>query len=127
MNEIEQALLSIKEVYVNIPKRIEELEKRLKYLEHEQQDLLHFIEFAKADGREMSKKYKEAKRMRNERRKVKDELDILNCAKEILAYHRPKEKDVSRILGNVRQVLESQNNRTYNMRVRKDLQEKVNA
>lgn len=125
MNKIEQALISIKEIYVNLPKRYEELENRLRELENEQQDLLHFIEFAKADGREMSKKYKELKKVRNERRKVKDELELLKSSKEIFSYPKLTEKNVCKVLDNLRGVMRKQEERCYTMKVRKDLQEKV--
>ncbi len=70
LEEIIHALESYKTI-CSIPERIAELETILQNYENEQSDLLHFIEFAKADGKEMSKKYKELKLVRNERRKVK--------------------------------------------------------
>ncbi|MBS4173484.1 hypothetical protein [Bacillus sp. FJAT-49736] len=125
MSDIVQALESIKEVYINIPKRIEELENHLRNLDNEQQDLLHFMEFAKPDAREMIRKYKELRNTRNERRKVKDELELLQSAKEIFSYQKLTEKNVGKVLGNVHHVLNVQENRCYTMKVRKDLQELI--
>ncbi|PKR86114.1 hypothetical protein [Heyndrickxia camelliae] len=126
MSDIVQALESFKEVFT-IPSRIEELEKMQSYYDQETSDFLHFIEFAKPDAREMIVKYKELRESLRKRRKVKEELGILTSAKEILAYPKPKEKDFNRVIGNVKKLIKSHGNRTYTMRVRTELQEKVNG
>ena len=65
---------------------------KLKGVEEKQQDLLHAVEFNSYNACEGFKKYKEIKLVREERRKIKDSLLIIQILKESLKEgYRPNE------------------------------------
>lgn len=124
--DIEGAIKSVREVYVNAPRRYEHLEKELKKLDMETQDLLHLMELKDLDLYKGFTTYKDLQRVRQERRKVKDEMELLEPVLELNKYaSKPTEKIINKHLGEVRKVVLRQQNRTYNMRVRDDLQNLV--
>ena len=61
----------------DIAKRKNELESELSILDKQSVDLLHFLEFEKCDAVKMMRVTKKLKLIRNERRKVKDELCVV--------------------------------------------------
>lgn len=122
MTEIEQTLQSVREVFVNYPKRYETATEELRKVENEIQDILHVIEFCSLDAIKMTEKYKELKALRVKRRELKDELELLGEVKSFLAHQKPSEKIINNTIGKIRSTLERQHNRTYTMRVRKDWQ-----
>ncbi|WP_447579908.1 hypothetical protein [Acinetobacter baumannii] len=123
MSEIIQALQSVREVYVNFPKRLTGAQEELKKVESEIQDVLHVIELTHFNACEGYKWAKELQRLRKERRRLKDEIDMLEPIKEFLAYGKATEKNINKTIGDVRGINTRQNNRTYHMRIRKDWQE----
>jgi len=124
--DIEGAIKSVREVYVNAPRRYEQLEKDLKKLDIETQDLLHLMELRDLDLYKGFTTYKDLQRVRQERRKVKDEMELLEPVLELNKYPgKPTEKIINKYLGEVRKVVLRQQNRTYSMRVRDDLQNLV--
>lgn len=125
MSEIEQALKSVRDVYVNYPKRMELLEQQLKTLESEIQDLLHIQELVDLNASDGFKQYKEMQKARQERRKIKNELELLTFLKELKAVGKPSEKLLNKLIGEVRKTESLQKNRKYGMRVRDDLQELI--
>lgn len=123
---IEEAIKSVRDVYVNFPRRYEQLEKDLKQLDMETQDLLHLIELKNLNLHRGFMTYKDLQRVRQERRKVKDEMEMLEPILELNKYAgKPVEKHLNKHLGEVRKVALSQQGRSYRMRVRDDLQELV--
>lgn len=65
---------------------------KLKGIEEKQQDLLHAVEFNSYNACEGFKKYKEIKLVREERRRIKDSLLIIQILKESLKEgYRPNE------------------------------------
>ena len=123
---IEEAIKSVRDVYVNAPRRYEQLEKDLKKLDMETQDLLHLMELKDLNLYLGFKAYKDLQRVRQERRKVKDEMDLLEPILELNKYQvKPQEKVLNKTLGEVRKIALSKQDRTYKMRVRDDLQELV--
>lgn len=125
MNEIEQALMAVREVYINFPKRITLLEEQLKDLDKEIQDLLHVQELADLNASEGFKQYKEMQKARRERRKVKNELELLEFVKQLQAMGKPSEKVLNKAIGDVRGLSKTQNVRFYKMKIRDDLQELI--
>lgn len=126
MTEIEQALIAVRDVFVNYPKRLTELQEQLKENELEIQDLLHIIElhaFSASKGYQLAKELKEA---RNKRRTLKDEIEFLEIVKsKLLSGAKPAEKQLNNAISEIRKKKTSRKNRTYSMRVRKDLQEMI--
>lgn len=123
---IEEAIKSVREVYVNLPRRYEQLEKDLKQLDMETQDLLHLMELKNLNLHLGFKAYKDLQRVRQERRKVKNEMELLEPILELNKYPgKPVEKVLNKHLGEVRKVVLRHQGRTYTMRVRSDLQELV--
>ena len=123
---IEEAIKSVREVYVNLPRRYEQLEKDLKKLDMETQDLLHLMELKDLNLHRGFMAYKDLQRVRQERRKVKDEMEMHEPILELNKYAgKPVEKHLNKHLGEVRKVALSQQGRSYRMRVRDDLQELV--
>lgn len=124
--EIEQALKAVRDVYVNFPKLVGQLEEDLKRLDAETQDLLHLAELTQLSASKGYDLYKEIQKVRQERRKVKDQLEMLEPIKEINSYvGKPAEKNINKMIGEVRKIATRHENRTYRMRVRNDLQEMV--
>ena len=123
MTDIEQSLLSVREVFINYPKRYEVALDELRRVEHEIQDVLHVIEFCNLDAIQMTMKYKELKSLRKQRRQLKDEIEVLEEIKTFVAYPKPSEKVINNTLRKVRSAIERQQKRTYTLKVRKDWQE----
>ncbi|TYR75555.1 hypothetical protein FZC79_10315 [Rossellomorea vietnamensis] len=125
MTEFEKNLQAVREVFVDYPKRYENNETQLKRIDQEIQDILHVIElnnFNAAIGYKLSKELQKA---RQERRRIKDELEMMDPIKELLAFPKPTEKNISKTIGSVRQVITKHGARTYRMRIREDLQEMI--
>lgn len=122
MTEIEQSLQSVREVFVNYPKRYNQATDELREIENEIQDILHVIEFCNLDAIKMTEKYKELKALRQQRRQLKHELEVLEEIKSFVAYPKPNEKVINSVIGKVKSTLEKQHRRTYTMKVRKDWQ-----
>ena len=94
-------------------KRKEILEKQLEKLEDEKLDIEHYIEFQNLNAAQGYKAYKELKICRTNRRRVKNEIEVMNIilsqkVKEIITdeiYHKIQDLD----------------KRTYKPRIRTDL------
>lgn len=125
MLEIEQSLQSVRDVFINYPKRYDLASEELRKVDNEIQDILHVIEFCSLDAIEMTKKYKELKALRQQRRQLKDELELLEEIKSFVSYPKPSEKVINTAIGKVRSTLDRQHRRTYTMKVRKEWQELI--
>lgn len=123
--DIEEALKAVRDVYVNFPKLHVQLQEDLKRLDDEAQDLLHLIELTNNNAAEGYKLYMELKTNRKERRVVKDQLELLAPILEINKFGKPAPKNIDRCIGDVRSVKKKHNGRTYRMRVRTELQDKL--
>lgn len=122
MNEIIQALQSVREVYAEFPKRLDSAQEELKKVDSEIQDILHVIELTSFDACKGFKWAKELQKLRKERRRLKDEIESLEPIKELISYQKPSEKNINKVLGDVRKIETRHKNRGYSMRVRHDLQ-----
>ena len=125
MSEIIQALQAVRDVYINFPKRYDLSKEELQKIEWEIQDILHIVELSNFNASEGFKWAKELQRLRKARRALKDELESLEKVKEFLAFPKPTEKVVNKTIGDLRGIESRKENRTYHMRMRKDLQELI--
>lgn len=71
------------EILKNVDTRISELNKELATKEAEQDDLLHEVELANLNVVERSKFYNNLKKVREDRRLIKDELQICRTIKPL--------------------------------------------
>lgn len=122
LSEIIEALKSVKDVYIDYPKRYELSQEQLKKVDSEIQDIVHIIELTNFNASEGYKWAKELQRLRRIRRGLKNELETLEKIKEFLTFQRPTEKNISRVLGDLRNIENKQKIRSYRMRIREDLQ-----
>jgi hypothetical protein len=126
VTEFEEHLLSVREVFVNYPNRIINLERDLRNVEMEIVDLLHVIEFKNFNAYEGFKLSKEVKDARHRRRLIKDELEFLEPIKSLLnVVAKPSSHHINQTIGSIRKVEMHQRGRSYRMRVRKDLQKQL--
>ena len=125
MTEVEQALLAVRDVYVNYPKQIKLITEAYTKTCSERQDLLHIIELGNLDAVGMSRIYKALRAVQKERRKLKDELELLQSVKDLIDAKRPTENRINHAIGRVREVKTKQKTRSYRMRVRTDLQDLI--
>ena len=125
--DVEQALKSVRDIYVNYPKIYEQLQEELRKLDMETQDLLHYMELKNLDVQRGYIAYKELQEVRQKRRQVKDQIEILEPIMALNRMNKPPEKQINATLGEVRKINLRHGGRHYCMRVRKDLQEVVNV
>lgn len=125
MEDIVKALKSVRDVYVSFPKRLKLAEEELSKINQEIQDILHVLELAKFNASEGYKYARDIKELRLERRKLKDEIELLEKIQEFTAYPKASEKVINKTIGEINKVQTKFNNRFYTMRVRKDLQEMI--
>lgn len=122
--DVVEALQMVREVYVNFPKRMESAQEELRKVESEIQDILHVIELTTFNACDGYKWAKELQSLRHQRRQLKDEIDLLEpITKDFLAFQKPTEKNINKTIGEIRGITGRQENRTYRMRVRQELQE----
>lgn len=120
--DVEQSLLAVREVYVNSMKRCKSNEEELKKIDEEIQDLLHVIELSNFNARDGYKLAKELQKARKERRRIKDEIELLAPLKELIFNQKPSEKSIGKVLGDIRNIKVKHQNRNYRFRVRSDLE-----
>lgn len=123
MTDIEQALQSVKDIYVNCPTRYDAAVNELRDVENEIQDMLHIIELCSLDAIAMTRKYKNLKKLRMRRRVLKNEIEILEEIVTFVRQPKPNKKSINLTIAKVRTISDKQSKRAYTMRVRKDLQE----
>jgi len=118
---IEQ-LFAVRDIYVNAPKKYELLKEAYESKNQETQDIMHVLELGSLNAVQLTKMSKELQTVRQERRKIKDELEVLE---EIVRFvkRKPTEHEINTLIGNVRKIEEKKGRRYYTMRIRKDLQE----
>ncbi|NMH68577.1 hypothetical protein HF072_07255 [Bacillus sp. RO3] len=126
MTEFEKHLLSVREVFINFPNRIQKLEQDLKKADMEIMDLMHVIEFKSLNAFEGFKLCKQVQEARRRRRAIKDELDFFEPIKSLLSTAgKPSDHHINKTIGSVRKIEMHHKTRTYKMRVRKDLQKLI--
>lgn len=84
------------------------------------QDYLHMLEIVPLSGNERSKIATQLKNTRLERRKHKDNVELLKPLVNCLDKHSRTIKDLEQVLGQMRQIEEKQKNRIYTPRILKE-------
>lgn len=123
--DVEQSLLAVREVYVNAPKRHESIEESLRMVEEEIQDILHVIELGRFNASDGYKLAKELQKARMERRRLKDDLELLKPIRELITFSKPTEKNIGKVLGDLRNIKAKHQTRSYRMRKRTDLEQMI--
>lgn len=82
----------------------------------DQEDLLHYIELGKADGKARLALYSKFKRIRKERRRAKDDIAICEPIVEWITKNKPAINSLRNLLGSVRKIETRQANRSYAIR-----------
>ena len=115
---------SVREVFVDTPKRYEFLTEQLKRVDDETQDLLHVLELGKLDAIKTGEVAKRLKEVRKERRRIKDDLEVME---EVVGFTkgRVNKNTISKLIGDVRKIEERKKTRKYRMRVCKDLEDYI--
>ena len=109
------------ETLKNVDTKIQELNKKLASKEAEQDDLLHEVELANLNVVERSRFYNELKKVREERRMIKDELQICNTIKPLADILIRKYAELNQTIKNLDTCKNLLKERTYHAKVRKDL------
>lgn len=119
---IQNDLKAIHRVFVKYPEIYEQKKEELRKCEYERQDLLHVLELGKLNAIEMSKVMRDLKEVQTKRRQIKNNLEVLDEIKQF-TFKKIKENDINRVINRVDHIINRE--RTYTMRVRKDLQELI--
>lgn len=124
-----EKMMITREVLFNFPRQYKLAKEELRKINQERQDLLHVIELGKLDAVKMSRMMSELKDVQKRRRKLKNEIELMSEVNYFLSYIKNLseiEGIVNNTIGNLRKVSNQQDQRTYTMRIRKDLQGLVN-
>ena len=107
----------------NIDNRINELNSQLAIKEAEQDDLLHEVELTNLNVVDRSRFYSELKKVRKERRLIKDELAICKTIKPLadILIKKGIYGEMKQSVKNLETCKSNFNDRAYHAKVRKDL------
>lgn len=114
--EIEELLKTMLVFFQDIDKRLEKLSKELSIADTKQQELLHYIENHNLNAVESCKIIKLLKTVREERREIKNEINVVQSLKDTFVdKYKNKfiEKDLIQALKNLKELSEKQNNPSY--------------
>lgn len=118
--EIESDLQSVRRIFFEYPRQLQSAKEKLEHNRQELLDVEHVFEFGSINGPDTMKLSKIYKDLRRERRELKDEMGALRVIEHL--SNRVPEKEVTDPIGEIRNLKENQDNRSYRMRVRKDLE-----
>jgi len=124
--EIEQTTILIRDAIRDIPKQYNANAERIRELEKERIDLLHLIEFVDLNAREGYKVYKELQSLQKERRKMKDENELLKHVIQSFSNMKGQIKHLDKAIGDIRNEKINLDKRSYRCRSRKDLEKIIN-
>ncbi|MEC5422089.1 hypothetical protein QGM71_01100 [Virgibacillus sp. C22-A2] len=123
-DDIEQTATFIRDAIRDIPKQFDYNGKAQSKLDKERQDIMHYMEFCNLNASDGCKAYKDFQRVSKERRKHKNENELLAEINNIFIKLKPHINELDQAIGSLRKVKTNQNNRTYKCKVRNDLQDK---
>lgn len=124
MSEFERTLVSLRGMFVDYPARYRMNYEEIILLQREEQDLLHMAEFVNLNLYESYKFYKGIQELRQKRRILKDENQLLEPILKLSRQENNTDKKlIDETLGEVRKLNRNQGVRSYRMKVRKDLQD----
>lgn len=113
---IEDLLKQMLNLFQNVDKRLTELNGKLSKWDTIQDELLHYIERHNLDAVKSCKVIKQMKYVREERRQVKDEMNIIHSLRDSFTdKYKNKfiEKDLIQTLKNLKELQQRQNNPKY--------------
>lgn len=102
--------------FQDIDKRLKELSSEQSIADIKQDEILHYIENHNLSASQSCKLIKQLKKVREERRIVKNEINTINCLKDTFVdKYKNKfiEKDIMQALKNLKQLENKQNNPKY--------------
>lgn len=102
--------------FQDIDKRLKELSNEQSIADIKQDEILHYIENHNLSASQSCKLIKQLKKVRKERRIVKNEINTINCLKDTFVdKYKNKfiEKDIMQALKNLKQLENKQNNPKY--------------
>lgn len=102
--------------FQDIDKRLKELSSEQSIADIKQDEILHYIENHNLSASQSCKLIKQLKKVREERRIVKNEITTINCLKDTFVdKYKNKfiEKDIMQALKNLKQLENKQNNPKY--------------
>lgn len=123
MQQTLELLGNIKEFFFNIEETEKKLNTELYTKEGERDDLLHEIELSKLNAIEIMSTYKRLEKVLQERRIIKNKIDLINTIKPYTSKFITKgicaETDIT--IKNIETLKHNQENRQYTPRVIQDL------
>lgn len=123
MQQTIDLLKNIKEFFYNIEEIEKKLNTELYNKEGERDDLLHEIELSKLNAIEIMSTYKRLEKVLQERRVIKDKIDLISTIKPYTSKFITKgicaETDAT--IKNIETLKRNQENRQYTPRILKDL------
>lgn len=102
--------------FQDIDKRLKELSSEQSIADIKQDEILHYIEIHNLSASQSCKLIKQLKKVRKERRIIKNEINTINCLKDTFVdKYKNKfiEKDIMQALKNLKQLENKQNNPKY--------------
>ncbi len=114
--ELEDFLKYALTFFQDIDKRLNELSQKQSEWDIKQDELLHYIEIHNLSAATSCKIIKQIKYVRDERRKIKNELDIIRSLKDTFVdKYKNKfiEKDLIQAMKNIKELKQKQENPKY--------------
>ena len=102
--------------FQDIDKRLKELSREQSVADIKQDEILHYIEIHNLSASQSCKLIKQLKKVRKERRLVKNEINTINCLKDTFVdKYKNKfiEKDIMQALKNLKHLENKQNSPKY--------------
>lgn len=123
LEETKSLLQKMKDLFENLDTFKKKLESEISIKEAEQSDYLHEIELAKLNGIELMQVAKALKNTRSDRRKLKDELELINTIKGFTDEYIKKGiiSNLQQVIKNVDTLKSNQENREYTPKAIKTL------
>lgn len=130
MNEVNvydfnDMLKQVNTFMTDLPRRIEQVKMQLDYIQGEQSDIEHYMEFVDLNASEGFKAYKQLQDVRKRRRKLKDELEYLNTIEKRMKNALRHQDGINQVVEGIVHTAKNHETRTYKPRVRKDLFESI--
>ncbi|MCF0126132.1 MAG: hypothetical protein HUJ68_10345 [Clostridia bacterium] len=123
MEEVKILMLEMEDLFTNLDEKKKEIENEICIKEAEQEDYLHELELSKLNGIEIMQVSKELIKVRRERRKLKDKLELINTIKGYTDKYITKGiiADTRQAILNIDTLKSNQDGREYTPRIIKNL------
>jgi len=126
VSDVEHTATLIRDAIRDLPKRYEENANEIKNIEKQITDYLHYIELVDLNASEGFRAYKELQAIQKERRRLKDDNELLKHIYPALKSLRNNLSQFDKAIGGIRKTKRHLEKRTYRCRSAKNLQEKIN-